>query len=53
MHNKNSHYCINCDAELPDRYKGRQRIYCCNQCRKAYTARKLDEGKKDSEGKRY
>lgn len=33
-------YCINCNSTLPDRYKGRQRIYCSSMCRKIYTANK-------------
>lgn len=39
-------YCINCGTTLPDRYKGRQRIYCGILCRKAYTA---EHPKKDSD----
>ena len=34
------HKCIECGAVLPFRYKGRQRIYCGNTCRKNYTSRK-------------
>ena len=34
------HKCIECGAVLPYRYKGRQRIYCGNTCRKNYTSRK-------------
>jgi len=33
-------HCINCGMTLPDRYKGRQRIYCSAMCRKTYTANK-------------
>ena len=36
-------YCINCGTTLPDRYKGRQRIYCGNLCRKIYTANKANK----------
>jgi endogenous inhibitor of DNA gyrase (YacG/DUF329 family) len=32
-------HCIECNATLPWRYKGRQRIYCSNECRKAYTSK--------------
>ena len=32
--------CIECGATLPWRYKGRQRIYCSNEFRKIYTAKK-------------
>ena len=33
------HKCIECNAVLPFRYKGRQRIYCSNTCRKNYTSK--------------
>jgi hypothetical protein len=36
------HYCIECKAILPWRYKGRQRIYCSTACRNEYTKRKKD-----------
>jgi len=36
-------HCINCGTTLPDRYKGRQRIYCGNLCRKTYTANKSNK----------
>ena len=29
--------CIQCGATLPWRYKGRQKIYCSDTCRKEYT----------------
>lgn len=29
--------CIECNTQLPWRYKGRQRIYCSPNCRKIYT----------------
>jgi len=29
-----------CGAVLPPRYKGRQRIYCGNTCRKNYTSKR-------------
>ncbi|MBC8429813.1 MAG: hypothetical protein H8D92_00290 [Pelagibacteraceae bacterium] len=32
-------HCIECNATLPWRYKGRQRIYCGNECRKLYTSK--------------
>lgn len=35
-----SKYCINCGMTLPERYKGRQRIYCGQLCRKIYTSEK-------------
>ena len=28
--------CIHCGTSLPYRYKGRQRIYCSDLCRKSY-----------------
>ena len=31
--------CIECGATLPWRYKGRERIYCSNDCRKVYTTK--------------
>ena len=30
--------CVECGTILPPRYKGRQRIYCGNTCRKNYTS---------------
>lgn len=32
--------CINCGNTLPDRYKGRARIYCSPNCRKEYIKKK-------------
>jgi len=39
LKNNKVFYCIECNSELPSRYKGRQRIYCGNLCRKAYTTK--------------
>ena len=36
MRKDDTHYCIECGATLPWRYKGRQRVYCSANCRKAY-----------------
>lgn len=33
-------HCINCNMTLPDRYKGRQRIYCSPLCRKEWASKK-------------
>ena len=43
MRKDDTHYCIECNAVLPWRYKGRQRIYCSPSCRKIYTERKKQE----------
>jgi len=37
MRKDDTFYCIECGATLPWRYKGRQRIYCSQNCRKKYT----------------
>lgn len=39
MKHRVEHHCIECGATLPDRYKGRQRIYCGSICRKIYTSK--------------
>jgi len=31
------HLCVECGGILPERYKGRQRKYCNNNCRNLYT----------------
>jgi hypothetical protein len=36
-------HCINCNMTLPDRYKGRQRIYCSPLCRKVWTSKPKEE----------
>ena len=33
-------YCVNCGVVLQDRYKGRERKYCNQYCRKIYTSNK-------------
>ncbi len=43
MRKDDTHYCIECNAVLPWRYKGRQRIYCSPSCRKIYTEKKKQE----------
>ncbi len=43
MRKDDTHYCIECNAVLPWRYKGRQRIYCSPMCRKIYTDKKKEE----------
>jgi endogenous inhibitor of DNA gyrase (YacG/DUF329 family) len=40
MRKDDTHYCIECGATLPWRYKGRQRIYCSQECRKIFTEKK-------------
>ena len=40
MRKDDTHYCIECGAPLPGRYKGRQRIYCSQECRKIFTEKK-------------
>mgnify|MGYP003726534407 CR=1 FL=1 len=40
MRKDDTHYCIECGVTLPWRYKGRQRIYCSQTCRKAFTEKK-------------
>ena len=40
MRKDDTHYCIECCVTLPWRYKGRQRIYCSQTCRKSYTEKK-------------
>jgi len=40
MRREEQHKCIMCDATLPWRYKGRQKIYCSDTCRKEYTKNK-------------
>ena len=47
MRKDDTHYCIECGSTLPWRYKGRQRIYCSQMCRKLYTEKKK-ETKKDA-----
>ena len=34
--------CINCGETLPYRYKGRQKIYCSDMCRKSYRREQLN-----------
>ena len=46
VRNQEDRYCIVCKAVLPDRYKGRARIYCGDDCRNAYTKRKVYRDKK-------
>ena len=36
MRNDEPHKCIKSGATLPYRYKGRQKIYCSDICRKSY-----------------
>ena len=40
MRREEQHKCIQCNATLPWRYKGRQKIYCSDTCRKEYTKNK-------------
>jgi endogenous inhibitor of DNA gyrase (YacG/DUF329 family) len=40
MKREEQHKCIQCGATLPWRYKGRQKIYCSDICRKTYTKNK-------------
>jgi len=35
--------CVECEAALPYRYKGRQKIYCSDFCRKNYNKRKEEQ----------
>lgn len=37
MRKDDTFYCIECNTQLPWRYKGRQKVYCSQGCRKAYT----------------
>lgn len=43
MRNDEPKKCIECNATLPYRYKGRQKIYCSDFCRKSYNKRKEQE----------
>lgn len=43
MRKDDTHYCIECNAVLPWRYKGRQRIYCSTMCRKLYCAKNKEK----------
>lgn len=40
MRREEVHKCVECGTILPPRYKGRQRIYCSNECRKTYNSRR-------------
>jgi len=56
MRRADIHYCIECGSILPDRYKGRQKKYCNNNCRKVYTMRLAsisgDQKQQDLRGRR-
>ena len=43
MRNDEQKKCIECGASLPWRYKGRQKIYCSDFCRKSYNQRKKQQ----------
>lgn len=36
MRKDNTHFCVECGGQLPWRYKGRQKIYCGQTCRKNF-----------------
>lgn len=40
MRNDEPKKCIECNSSLPYRYKGRQKIYCSDVCRKTYNKKK-------------
>ena len=35
--------CIVCEATLPWRYKGRQKIYCSDECRKKFNKERKEK----------